>query len=550
MQQLQLITAEEAAAATRLMHKQQLNALAAIVQIKNTLNLDCILQQLATFYGIPLLDLAAYNCDLIPKNVLSPEFIASYQVIPLAQKRQRLHLAVVDPTNQELFAALAFKLGVTLELTLIKEVDFKQLLLQLNKFRASVVPAMVMDGIAPGSPLAGPIIKAAEEQPLGQLVDKIIMDAVFMGASDIHFEPYEESYRIRYRLDGVLYEMLQPPLSIKEKIIARIKIIAQLDIAEKRLPQDGRLRLVLAADQVVDFRVSTLPTVFGEKLVLRILDPKAANLGITHLGLEDEQQQLILKTLLDPYGLFLVTGPTGCGKTITLYSCLNLLNHTGHNISTVEDPVEIPLYGINQVAINEKIGLTFSRVLRAFLRQDPDVIMVGEIRDQITAEIAIKAAQTGHLVLSTLHTNDSYSAVIRLNSMGIPCYNLGDAILMVIAQRLVRKLCANCKSLAQLNSSTLKEYGFLQQDIINGWQPFKPVGCNICHNTGYCGRTGIFELLPISAQVQQLILGAATATQLAVAAQQEGWLNLRQSGLLKVRLGVTSLSEVLAHTRK
>ncbi len=396
--------------------------------------------------------------------------------------------------------------------------------------------------------VSGLVNAAVDEQPLVKLVHKIIVDAVHMGASDIHFEPYENLFRVRYRIDGVLYESAYPPLALREKIASRLKIVAQLDIAEKRIPQDGHLRLEIAPGKLIDFRVSTLPTIAGEKVVLRILDRKVASLGIEMLGLESFQQRMIVDALQRPHGLILVTGPTGSGKTVSLYSCLKLLNDKERNISTAEDPVEIPLSGINQVAINEKIGLSFSVALRAFLRQDPDVIMVGEIRDYDTAEISIKAAQTGHLVLSTLHTNDAPSAVTRLSSMGIPGYNVGDALLTIIAQRLVRKLCRSCKKLDQIEQQILLALGISKEAVINGWQPYRAVGCDLCHNTGYLGRVGVFEVMPITAALQHLILGNANSAQIAQVARNEGLVNLRQSGLIKMSSGVSSLAEVLANT--
>ena len=368
-----------------------------------------------------------------------------------------------------------------------------------------------------------------------------------MEASDIHFEPYEHIYRVRYRVDGELIEVATPPISLKEKIASRIKIVAKLDISEKRLPQDGRLRLFLSKSRIIDFRVNSLPTAFGEKIVLRALDKNSAALSISSLGFTLEQKKIILDNIHRPYGMILVTGPTGSGKTVTLYSCLNLLNDGGRNISSVEDPVEIPLYGINQVSVNEKAGLDFGVALRAFLRQDPDIIMVGEIRDKDTAEIAVKAAQTGHLLLSTLHTNDASSVIRRLISMGIPSYNVGDAMLCVVAQRLIRKLCVSCKKPESVDEKTLITAGF-NKESLSGWVPFAPVGCESCHNTGYRGRTGIFEVMAISDNIRKLILEEASVKEIYMQARNEGMMTLRESGLLKVKEGVSSLKEIEATT--
>jgi type IV pilus assembly protein PilB len=381
-------------------------------------------------------------------------------------------------------------------------------------------------------------------------IHKILLDAIGSGASDIHFEPYEKFYRIRYRLDGILYEIAQPPLSLKEKIASRIKIISRLDIAEKRIPQDGRMKLTLSKNRAIDFRVSTLPTLHGEKIVMRILDPSSATLGIEALGYETEQRDALLWAINRPYGMILVTGPTGSGKTVSLYTCLNMLNEPSINIATAEDPAEINLAGINQVNVNDKAGLTFAAALKSFLRQDPDIIMVGEIRDLETAEIAVKAAQTGHLVLSTLHTNDAPTTLSRLLNMGVAPFNIASSVILISAQRLARRLCKECKQPADIPTAALLRAGFQKADLDGSWTPYKAVGCDLCKGTGYKGRVGIYQVMKISEELNRIIMTNGNAIDIAEQAQREGIRDLRQSGLLKVRQGMTSLEEVEACTNE
>jgi type IV pilus assembly protein PilB len=375
----------------------------------------------------------------------------------------------------------------------------------------------------------------------------MLLDAFSMRASDLHFEPFEHHYRVRFRIDGELREIASPPVAIKEKLAARIKVISKLDISEKRVPQDGKMKLKIGPDRVIDFRVSTLPTLFGEKIVIRILDPNSAKLGIDVLGYEAVEKQRLLAAIARPYGMVLVTGPTGSGKTVSLYTCLNILNKPGINIATAEDPAEITLPGINQVSMNEKAGMTFPVALKAFLRQDPDVIMVGEIRDLETADISIKAAQTGHLVLSTLHTNDAPSTLTRLRNMGMAAFNIASSVIVITAQRLARRLCANCKIVANIPHKTLLEAGFIKDDIDGSWTPYRPVGCARCNN-GYKGRIGIYQVMPITEEIQRIILRDGTALEIAAQAQRDGVNNLRQSGLYKVKQGLTSLEEILGCT--
>ena len=381
-------------------------------------------------------------------------------------------------------------------------------------------------------------------------LQKVLLDAVNSNVTDIHFEPFEKFYRIRYRMDGVLYEVAKPPLAIKDKIASRIKVISKMDIAEKRVPQDGRMKLVISKSRAIDFRVSSLPTLWGEKIVMRILDPTSAQLGIEALGYEPAQKEALMHAVQRPYGMVLVTGPTGSGKTVSLYTCLNILNVPGTNISTAEDPAEINLPGVNQVNVNEKAGLTFAAALRAFLRQDPDVIMVGEIRDLETADISIKAAQTGHMVLSTLHTNDAPTTLTRLMNMGVAPFNIASSVILITAQRLARRLCGSCKKPIDIPREALLRAGFAEDDLDGSWQPYGHIGCDACKGTGYKGRVGIYQVMPITDAISRIIMKNGTAVDIADQAKLEGVKDLRQSGLLKVKAGLTSLEEVEAVTNE
>ena len=386
-----------------------------------------------------------------------------------------------------------------------------------------------------------------DDAPVVRFLQKVLMDAINGGASDIHFEPYEKYYRIRYRIDGELREVSKPPLEIKDTLASRIKVISKLDISEKRIPQDGRMRLVLSAQRTIDFRVSTLPTLFGEKIVMRILDPSSAKLGIDALGYDPDQKELLLAAVSRPYGMVLVTGPTGSGKTVSLYTCLNILNKPGTNISTAEDPAEINLPGVNQVNVNDKAGLTFAAALKSFLRQDPDVIMVGEIRDLETADISIKAAQTGHMVLSTLHTNDAPATLTRMMNMGIAPFNIASAVILITAQRLARRLC-NCKAETTIDEEAMFAAGFKEDDLDGSWTAYRPVGCDRCGGTGFKGRVGIYQVMPITEEIQRIILAGGNAMEIAAQAKLEGVSDLRESGLRKVKQGLTTIEEVLGCT--
>jgi type IV pilus assembly protein PilB len=390
---------------------------------------------------------------------------------------------------------------------------------------------------------------AVDDAPVVRFLQKVLMDAITGGASDIHFEPYEKYYRIRYRIDGELREVSKPPMAIKETLASRIKVISRLDISEKRIPQDGRMRLVLSPTRTIDFRVSTLPTLFGEKIVMRILDPSSAKLGIDALGYDPDQKEALLSAVSRPYGMVLVTGPTGSGKTVSLYTCLNILNKPGTNISTAEDPAEINLPGVNQVNVNDKAGLSFSAALKSFLRQDPDVIMVGEIRDLETADIAIKAAQTGHMVLSTLHTNDAPTTLTRMMNMGIAPFNIASSVILITAQRLARRLCT-CKQPAEIDEAALLAAGCTEADLDGSWTAYRPVGCERCAGGGYKGRVGIYQVMPITDEIQRLILTGGNAMDIAAQAKREGVSDLRRSGLKKVLQGQTSLEEVLGVTNE
>lgn len=515
----------------------------------------------ATF-GVPTLDLQTVDVDLLPTNLIDTKMIGSQRVIPLHKRGNRLYVATSDPTNDETFSALKFATGATVEPIVVEEDKLAVLLKRFGESSAKALDSMIGDDTAlenidlGGDTVAADALADAaaafeeiDDAPVVKYVHKVLLDAINSGASDIHFEPYEKFFRIRYRTDGILYDVAQPPLAIKEKLASRIKVISKMDISEKRIPQDGRMKLRLSATRAIDFRVSTLPTLFGEKICMRILDPSSATLGIEALGYEPEQQKALLHAIGRPYGMVLVTGPTGSGKTVSLYTCLNILNKPGINISTAEDPAEINLPGINQVNVNEKAGLSFSVALKSFLRQDPDIIMVGEIRDIETGEIAIKAAQTGHLVLSTLHTNDAPSTLTRLMNMGIAPFNIATSVIMITAQRLARKLCS-CKRPLDIPQEALIRAGFQPDELDGTWQPYGPVGCDICKNSGYKGRCGIYQVMPITEEMTRIIMKNGTAIDIADQADREGVADLRRSGLKKVRAGLTSLEEVESVTNE
>src|SRR5690242_3609339 len=503
----------------------------------------------AQTFGYPLLDLNAVDVDQLPLNLLDNKIVANHRVVALGKRGNRVFVAMSDPSNEQVLQEVKFATGMTMEPVVVEDDKLANVVRKLTDSSAKALETATEDvdlsgiEVTDGDAQPEVVTEDIDDAPVVKYVQKILLDAINGGASDIHFEPYEKFYRIRYRMDGILYDIAQPPLAIKEKIASRIKVVSKLDISEKRVPQDGRMKIVLSKTRAIDFRVSTLPTLFGEKIVMRILDPSSATLGIDALGYEADQRESLMSAIQRPYGMVLVTGPTGSGKTVSLYTCLNILNKPGINISTAEDPAEINLPGINQVNMNDKAGLTFSVSLKAFLRQDPDIIMVGEIRDLETGEIAIKAAQTGHMVLSTLHTNDAPTTLTRLMNMGIAPFNIASSVILITAQRLARKLCS-CKKPADIPEEALKRAGFADEDLDGSWQPFEPAGCELCKNTGYKGRVGIYQVMPISEEMERIIMKNGTAIDLADQAQREGVRDLRQSGLLKVRKGLTSLEEV------
>jgi len=505
-------------------------------------------------FGYPLLDLAAIDEGNIQKSAVDRKLIATHRVVPLHKRGNRLAIAIADPTNLRALDEIRFQTGLAVDPVIVEENKLAPLVAKLSETVEESLKTLASDDINLEFTDEQAQDKADEasslevdDAPVVRFIQKMLLDAINEGASDIHFEPYEKSYRIRFRTDGILREIASPPLVIKDKIASRIKVISRLNIAEKRVPQDGRMRLVLSKSRSIDFRVSTLPTMYGEKIVLRILDPSSATLGIDALGYEPEQKKILLDAIHRPYGMILVTGPTGSGKTVSLYTCLNILNRPGVNIATAEDPAEIPLPGINQVNVDDRAGLTFPVALKAFLRQDPDIIMVGEIRDIETAEIAIKAAQTGHMVLSTLHTNDAPATLTRLMNMGIPTFNLASSILLITAQRLVRRLCT-CKRPLETPVETLLNAGFEESDLDGTWTLFGPGECERCKGSGYKGRVGLYEVMPVTEAIQRIIMANGTELDIAIQARTEGVNDLRRSGLLKVKQGLTSLDEVLGST--
>src|SRR5689334_16843144 len=517
--------------------------------------------QLAVFASrascVPLFDLTGFDTDQLNREYFDTRIAQTRRVLPLHKRGNRLYVATSDPANLQALDEVRFKTNLVVEPVVVEDDKLAQAIAKIvESMGANLKEMAALEDIEVTLEEGGAAPTSAEEDsevedaPVVRYIQKVLIDAISAGASDIHFEPYEKYYRIRYRLDGVLMEVAQPPLAIKDKVASRIKVISKLDIAEKRVPQDGRMKLVLTKNKAIDFRVSTLPTLFGEKIVMRILDSSGVKLGIEALGYEADQQQKLLFAVGRPYGMILVTGPTGSGKTVSLYTCLSILNQPGVNIATAEDPAEIMLPGVNQVNVNEKAGLTFALALRAFLRQDPDVIMVGEIRDLETAEIAIKAAQTGHLVLSTLHTNDAPSTLVRMLNMGVAPFNIASSVNLITAQRLARKLCTHCRRPEDIPPEALLRAGFLEEDLDGSWQPFGPIGCDHCKGTGYKGRIGVYEVMPITDDMRQLIMRNGNSLDIAEQAQREGVRNLRQSGLIKVKSGITSLEEIEAVTNE
>jgi type IV pilus assembly protein PilB len=485
-------------------------------------------------FGVPLMDLDALQPDMDTIKLVSDKLLQKHRVLPLLKRGKRLFVAISDPTNLHALDEIKFQSGLSIEAVVVEDDKLERIASKAMEQVDTQMPNLTDDDLD---------LENLEDAPIVRFVNKVLLDAIKKGASDIHFEPYEKTYRIRLRLDGYLKELANPPVQLGIKLAARIKVMSRLDIAERRVPQDGRIKMRISKTRAIDFRVSTCPTLFGEKIVARILDPSSAMLGIDALGYEPQQKDLYLEALARPHGMILVTGPTGSGKTVSLYTGLNILNKEDTNISTAEDPAEINLPGVNQVNVNPKVGLTFAGALRAFLRQDPDVIMVGEIRDLETAEIAIKAAQTGHLVLSTLHTNDAPKTLTRLVDMGVKPYAIATSVSLIIAQRLARKLCVNCKAAIDLPPEAAFKEGFTEEDVGSRLTIYKPVGCGQCTD-GYKGRTGLYQVMPVSEEMGRIILKDGNAVDLADQAAKDGVWDLRKAGLKKVKDGLTSLDEV------
>ena len=504
--------------------------------------------------ALPVLDLAAVEADRLPRNVIDAKLVAQYQVVVLGKRGNRLFIGGADPTDQEAVERIKFATQLSPEWVIVEYDKLAKHLSSLSSSANDTIENLANDDFdfditdETAEQESTEVPTEVEDAPIVRFLQKMLIDAINARASDLHFEPYEYNYRVRFRIDGELREITQPPIAIKDKLASRIKVISRLDIAEKRVPQDGRMKLKFGS-RAIDFRVSTLPTLFGEKIVIRILDPSSAKLGIDALGYEKIEKERLMRTIVRPYGMVLVTGPTGSGKTVSLYTCLNILNQPGVNIATVEDPAEINLPGVNQVNVNDKAGMNFAVALKAFLRQDPDIIMVGEIRDLETADIALKAAQTGHLVMSTLHTNDAPSTLTRLLNMGVAPFNVAASVLLITAQRLARRLCESCKAPADYPRDALKRAGYAESDLDGTWKPYKAVGCTACNN-GYKGRVGLYQVMPISEDIQRLILASGSALDIAVQAQKEGVRDLRQSGLMKVKSGATTLEEVISVTNE
>lgn len=544
------------AVATEVARKAQANKKPYAVELLATglISAAEMAQALSQAYSVPLLDLDAVDVQHLPKDLIDPKICHTHRLLALSKRANRIMVATADPSNREAADTIKFATQLAADWVVVEHDKLEKILEVSGASATQALDSIVSGDIDFGESNVEEIDESnnagtetdVEDAPVVKFLQKMLFDAYNMRASDLHFEPYEFNYRVRFRVDGELREIASPPVAIKDKLASRIKVISRLDISEKRVPQDGRMKMKIGQN-TIDFRVSTLPTMFGEKIVIRILDPSSAKLGIEALGYEPEEKERLLDAVQRPYGMVLVTGPTGSGKTVSLYTCLNILNKPGVNISTAEDPCEINLPGVNQVNVNDKAGLTFAAALKSFLRQDPDVIMVGEIRDLETADIAIKAAQTGHMVLSTLHTNDAPTTLTRMLNMGIAPFNIASSVILITAQRLARRLCAKCKEPLDVPQETLLDAGYKPEDLDGTWVPYKPVGCNACNN-GYKGRVGIYQVMPISEEIQRLILTGGTALDIAKQAEEEGVRSLRQSGLLKVKKGETSLEEIVSVT--
>lgn len=543
-----IISAEDMRSALAHAKQEKIDIVAELIN-QQQLSPTVIAETISVEFGEPLFDISAYDPAQILRDIIDEKLITKHRILPIFKNSSILYIAISNPTNIEAIDAVRFSTKLNIE-TIIVEHNKLEKLIEQNfteestfEFDEDFDLDVDFDSSDP-SKEEDEKDKGEEEAPIVKYINKLLIDAIRMGASDLHFEPYEKIYRVRYRVDGVLRQIATPPLQLATRLSSRLKVMSQMDISEKRVPQDGRIKLKLSKNKAIDFRVNSLPTLFGEKLVLRILDPSSAMLGIDALGYEPEQKELFMQALDKPQGMLLITGPTGSGKTVSLYTGLNILNREDTNISTAEDPVEINLQGINQVNVNNKVGLTFSAALKSFLRQDPDIVMVGEIRDLETAEIAIKAAQTGHMVMSTLHTNSAPETLTRLRNMGVPSFNIATSVNLVIAQRLARRLCSQCKKPADIPQQSLLEMGFTEADLQQPeFQIYEPVGCNECRE-GYKGRVGVYEVMKVTPEISRIIMEDGNALEIADASARAGFNNLRRSGLIKVMQGVTSLQEV------
>ena len=525
--------------------QQKINLIAYVVDNKLA-QADAVAWVISREFGDPLIDLDAINVNYIPKEAVDEKIIREFNILPIFQRGSRLFVAMSDPTRVDALDALRFGTRFTVETVVAEHHKIKSLIEKIfTTTNLADMEAVEFDETrADEDNSATSHLDINDEAPVVKFVNGMLIKAITMGASDLHFEPYEKSYRVRFRIDGVLQKMANPPTQLAGKIAARLKVMSQMDISERRVPQDGRIKLKISKDKAIDFRVNSLPTLFGEKIVLRILDPSSAMLGIDALGYEPDQKQLFMDALAKPQGMLLITGPTGSGKTVSLYTGLNILNTVETNISTAEDPVEINLEGINQVNVNNKVGLTFASALKSFLRQDPDIVMVGEIRDLETAEIAVKAAQTGHMVLSTLHTNSAPETLTRLRNMGVASFNIATSVNLVIAQRLARRLCKSCKKPTDVPKNSLLEMGFTEEDLADPSNViYEPVGCSECRD-GYKGRVGIYEVMKVTPEIARIIMEDGNAIEIKDAALKQGFRDLRRSGILKVLKGTTSIQEM------
>ncbi|MDE2421176.1 MAG: type IV-A pilus assembly ATPase PilB [Gammaproteobacteria bacterium] len=510
---------------------------------------DKIAWVIAREFGDSLFDLNMLDPAVIPKDIIDEKIVRQFSAVPIFKRGSRLFVAMSDPTRADALEAMRFSSRLAVEAVVVEEDKLAKLIerqyegMSTAEFSGFGGEDLDIETESTDENSADNGIAGANEAPVVKFINKMLVDAIRMGASDLHFEPYEKSYRIRYRVDGVMREVARPPIQLANKLSSRLKVMSQMDISERRMPQDGRIKLKVSKTKAIDFRVNSLPTLFGEKIVLRILDASSAMMGIDALGYEPSQKALFMEALEKPQGMLLITGPTGSGKTVSLYTGLNILNTVDTNISTAEDPVEINLEGINQVNVNVKTGLTFAVALRAFLRQDPDIVMVGEIRDLETAEIAVKAAQTGHMVMSTLHTNSAPETLTRLRNMGVPSFNIATSVNLVIAQRLTRRLCSACKTVVDIPAASLKEMGFTDEDLATGFKVYQPVGCTECRE-GYKGRVGVYEVMKVTPEIARIIMEEGNSIDIADASRRAGFNDLRRSGLEKVMQGVTSLQEI------